>query len=455
MVTTIENIGEKSSSDAVVLWHVPYGILNRNKTSNGVNDLFQEGKPYIENKGFKIISVAPKVGDNSNNVADYNLGNTLAIPKWLARIIGTNLPLTLPYNKQEARSLILEVKPRFLVLDEPTAGLGFGAHGLISGVPRREDGKPIPVIGSRHHAGKYSKLADALYYFLLRVGKEIKRPQFTTYGVPNGRLTAGLVNTLFKDLDFRIAVSYATAEAFKKRLNDGAEYKIIYNGINTEELTPEGPIIEEWKEEDKDIILCAPGRFDPRKGISYFVQAAPIIKREKPNTLFVLAGGDESDRKPYESMVDSMGIRGYFRFAERLPLKRYPDALRTPRLCICPPIGGEGFGRIVVEPLACGTPVVASNIDGYNEATEGGQPFALMSEPKNPNGIAKKAIEILNWSAETREKMKWEAALYVRKRFAWSIIATQIAALLNDSYNGHGGVDWSKLPRSGTIYRRK
>lgn len=104
----------RRSSDGVILWGVPYGILDRNKTSNGVNDLFQEGKPHIESKGFKIISVAPKVGDNSNNVADYNLGETFPIPDLLAKIIGTNLPFSLPYDKREARELIVKEKPDFL-----------------------------------------------------------------------------------------------------------------------------------------------------------------------------------------------------------------------------------------------------------------------------------------------------------------------------------------------------
>lgn len=463
----------RRSSDGVILWGVPYGVLDRNKRSNGVNDLFQEGKPYIEqeefrrtileegktqieSKGFKVISVAPEIGDNSNNVADYNIGKAVDAPKWLTKFTGTSLPISLPFDKREARKLISEVEPDFLFLEEPTASFCFFAHGLISGMPRREDGRPISAIVSRHHAGVYAERTEKIYRFLLEFGRLVRRPEFTRFGVPNGKVTPSVRNTIFDNIDRRIAVSYKTSEAFKERLHDGAEYEIIYNGINTEELTPEGPVIEEWREDGKDVVLCMPGRLERRKGVPYFIQAAPIIKREKPNTLFMLAGGNESDRKPYEDMVDAMGIRDYFRFAERLPRKIYPDGLRTPRLCVCPAEGGEGFGRIVVEPLACGTPVVASNTDGYNEAADmGRRPFALLAEPRNPRDIAEKVLEILNWSPETRERMKWEAALYVRQRFAWPIIAEQIAKVLNEAYNSHGGVDWSKFPSSATVYRKK
>src|SRR3990170_7570749 len=247
----------EKSADGVILWYNPYGTLDRDKSSSGVNDLFQEGKPHIESKGFRIISVAPKVGDNSANVADYNLGETFILPKWLAQIIGTNLPFSLTYDKRKARDLILKVKPDFLFLEEPTQG--FGAHGLISGMPRKEDNKPVSVVGARFHAGIYSEFADLMFRIILSAGKRAKRPQFNKYRIPNGKLTPGFVNTLLKDLMFRIANSEATAMAFERRLKDNGEYKVIYNGINTDELTPEGPVMEDW-EDGKDIILCAPGR---------------------------------------------------------------------------------------------------------------------------------------------------------------------------------------------------
>lgn len=443
---------ERKSGEGIILWGVPYGVLDRNKSSNGVNDLFQEGKPHIESKGFKIISVAPKVGDNSSNVADYNLGSTYAIPDLLAKVIGTNVPFSLPYDKREAKELIVKEKPDFLFLDEITAG--FFTHGLISGMPRREDGQPVSVVGARFHAGIYSEFADMLFRALLRMGKELKRPEFTKYGLPNGKLTPGVVNTLLKDLMFRIAVSKATARAFERRFKDNSDYKIIYNGINTEELTPEGSLIDDWKTDGKDIILCAPGRLEKRKGTEYTIEAYAIIRREKPNTKLMVAG-DGDERAHLASIVVANELTDDVKFVGRLSRSDYVKALRTADVCICPAVGGEGFGRIIVEPLACGTPVVASNIDGYNETAGGGShPFAPLCEPQNPEDIARKTLEILDWSPETREKMTWEAAFYVRERFAWPIIAAQIAEVLNDSYNNHGGVDWSKLPRSGTIFTR-
>lgn len=444
---------ERRLGEGVILWGVPYGILDRNKSSNGVNDLFQEGKPHIESKGFKIISVAPTVGDNSNNAADYNLGSTYILPDSLSKIIGTDVPFSLLYNKRKARDLILKTKPDFLFLEEPTQG--FFAHGLISGMPRREDSKPVSVVGARFHAGIYSEFADALFRLLLRMGKEAKRPQFTKNGLPNGKLTPGVVNTLLKDLMFRIANSEATARAFERRFKDNSEYKIMYNGINTDELTPEGQIIEEEREDRKDVILCAPGRLEKRKGVEYALEAYTVIKREKPNTKLIIAG-DGPERVHLESKVDSMRITDDVRFVGRLSRNDYIKTLRTADVCICSAIGGEGFGRVVVEPLACGTPVVASNTDGYNEAADGGRhPFALLSEPRNPRDIAEKTLEILNRSPDTRKKLKAQAVSYVRQRFSWPIIAAQIAEVLNDSYNSHGGVDWSKFPSSGTIYSKK
>lgn len=444
---------KERSPDSVILWYNPYGTLDRDKSSNGVNDLFQEGKPYIESKGFKIISVAPKVGDNSSNVADYNLGETVQIPKLFTKLIGTSLPLSLPYDKRKARDLIVETKPDFLFLEEPTQG--FGAHGLMSGMPRREDGKPVPVVGARFHAGIYGEFADGLFRAIISAGKRAKRPKFSKHGilVPNGRLSPGIVNTLLKDLMFRIANSEATAKAFESRLKDKKEYEVVYNGINTGELTPDGQIMEEWTEDGKDIILSAMGRLEKRKDVESAIEGYAIVKRERPNIKLIIAG-DGPEKESLKTMVHSKQIPDV-KFVGILSHNDYVKARRTASVSPCTPRGGEGFGRVVVESLACGVPVIASDVDGYNEATEGGQPFALMSEPKNPDDIARKIIEVLDWSPETREKMKWEAVCYVRERFAWPIIADQMAKVLNESYNNHGGVDWSKLPNFGTIYKKR
>lgn len=452
----------RRSSDVVILWYSPYGILDRDKSSNGVNDLFQEGKPHIESKGFQIISVAPRVGDNSLNVADYNLGHTLTMPPWVTEIIGTSVPFSLPYRKEHARKLIEQIEPDFLFLEEPTQG--FGAHGFISGMPKREDGKSMAIEIARFHAGIYNQKADAFFKFLLTGEKGLKRPQFHKNGLPNGKLTPGMVNTLLNSLERRIAVSKATAVACEKRFKDNKEYKIVYNGINTKELNPEGPIIEEWKKDGKDIVLCAPGRHEPRKGIKYAIKAFSIIRREKPNTKLIIAGeGKDSETSKLEAMVKKMGLKDDVKFVGRLSRENYVKALRTADICICPAVGGEGFGRVVVEPLGVGTSVVLSDIAGFNEAVDGGRPFALMTQPRDTEDIAKKALEILNRSKDVKEKFKSEAALYVRERFAWPIIAQQLTEILDEAYQKHGGVDWSKweerkikpqLPVFGDIFVR-
>lgn len=428
--------------DRVILWYSPYGILDRNKTSNGVNDLFQEGRPHIESKGYEIISVAPKVRDNSDNAADYNLGKTLITPRIVSHLVGTNVPFSLPYKKDSAGKIIKTVKPDFLFLEEPTQG--FGAHGLISGMPKREDGRPMSVQIGRFHAGIYGERTDAVFRFLLGLSKSIRRPE-TSKGIPNGKLSPGLLNTLLTTLDVRIAVSNATAQAFEKRFRDNQEYKIVYNGINTEELTPEGPTHEGWKKDEKNIVLCAMGRMEPRKGVEYAVEAFAIIIRERPNTVLIIAG-DGSERRKVESKVDSLGIRENVRFVGVLSREDYVKGLRTADVCICPAVGGEGFGRVAIEPLSCGTPVVLSNIDGYYEAVDGGRPFALMAEPKNHLDIAKQTLRILSYPKDAKEKLKSEAALFVRERYAWSIIAEQISQILDEAYQKHGGVDWSKQP---------
>ena len=141
-------------------------------------------------------------------------------------------------------------------------------------------------------------------------------------------------------------------------------------------------------------------------------------------------------------------------------------ALRTADVGIYPAIGGEGWGIVVGEGLASGLLSVVSNISGYDEVTERGQPFALMAEPKNPQDIAEKAIKILNSSDEVMKNLKWEAAKYIRLRFAWDIIINQLAGHIQTVLDSRTKVNWEEtrekyarkpkfLPPSGTLFIAK
>lgn len=427
------------------IWYNPHGSQEADTSPNGVDRLAQEGVKRLRQAGFNIVTVAPVVGDNSKNVADFNIGRTFvpsgAFARFVAGQIGTSWSFSLPFNKWEAFEMFFRLKPHAIFVEEPFQG--FGPHSIFSGIPtREEDNKPVPVEIARFHAGRFNKRAENVFKVLLGVGKAFRRPRITEFGLPNGRFTNGIVGTLIDDLDMSIAVSKATAEVSRKRHGQEKDFRVVYNGIDTERFRPEGNKIESWKTDDKKVVLLALGRMEKRKGYDIGILAYEAIKKTRPNTKLIIAG-EGLEKNSLMELVKTRQIKDV-EFVGLLISQEYEMALRTADVGLYPARGGEGFGRVVAEGLASGLLSVVSNIAGYNEVTDGGRTFAVMAEAKNSADFAQKAIEILDMSDETREKLKWEAAAYINSKFAWDIINGQLVVLFEEAFVRHGIVDWEK-----------
>lgn len=420
-----------------LLWVNPYGWQDLDHSTNGVNGVTQEGIIRLRQKGLDIDTVGPHVGDDKYNVADVILGNTIQLPHKLAKITGTNFPVSLPFRKEHASSLILKAKPDAMFMEQPDQG--FAGHSFISGAQIGEDGRFLIPMMARFHAGIYNEHLDFLYRSLIKSLKLPRRPRITGRG-----FTEGIANTVLDNFQLYLVTSEAIKRASERRYGK-KEYKLLSNGIDTDRFVPEDsnhPIIQEWRNDGKEIILIAMGRVEKRKGVVYGLEAYKLIKAILPNVKLIIAG-EGTERKNLEQKVESEEIKDVH-FAGRLSREEYAMALRTADAGIYPAVGGEGWGLVVGEGLASGLLSVVSNIDGYNEVTERGQPFALLARPKDPFDIADKVIKILNYSQETRKNLKWQAAEYIKLRFAWDIIINQLAGHIQTVlYNGTK-VNWEE-----------
>lgn len=442
-----------------VLWVNPFGWQDRDSSANGVNGVAQEGIIRLRQKGLDVVTAGPHVGDDKNNVADVIVGNTLQLHDWMTKITGTAYPFSLPFRKERAASLILAAEPDVMFMEQPDQG--FAGHSFISGAQIEENRQTLIPVMARFHAGIYNEAMDFLYRSFIRSLKLARRPRFTRLG-----LTDGVTNTIVDNLQLCLVTSRAVERVSQRRYGK-REYKLLPNGIDIDKFAPEDskhPVIKEWREDGKEIILIAMGRIEKRKGVIYGLEAYKTIKAKRHNTKLMIVG-DGPEKKGIEQKVNLERIEDVH-FTGRLSREEYAMALRTADLGIYPAIGGEGWGIVVGEGLASGLLSVESNISGYDEVTEGGQPFAVMAEPKNPADIAEKGLGIFGLSQEVRQNLKWQAAEYIRLRFAWDIIIGQLAGHIQTALDSGTKVNWKKareryakklklFPPSGTLFVAK
>ena len=125
----------------------------------------------------------------------------------------------------------------------------------------------------------------------------------------------------------------------------------------------------------------------------------------------------------------------------------YKRQLRSADVYCAPNTGGESFGIVLVEAMAAGTAVVASDLDAFRRVLMGGTAGRLVSVD-DPAGLADGLIEVLEDDA-VRARFVETAAQAVR-RYDWSVVAGQILRVY-ETVAGAG----AKVRVAGTADRRR
>lgn len=230
----------------------------------------------------------------------------------------------------------------------------------------------------------------------------------------------------FKDyaqlLDGRIAVSN-TAKEFIEKYCPG-EYFVIPNGVDLERFNPKVKPLERFNDGVFNILFV--GRMDPRKGLKYLLKAFPLIYEEYPHCRLIIVG--DGWLKEYYKMYLPNDLSDKVFFEGYVARDDLPHYYAGADVFCTPATGGESFGIVLLEAMASGKPIVASNIKGYSELITDGKDGILVA-PKDPS-LIKEAIMKLIKDKELRKKMGHQSLLKAKK-FSWDKIVRQIV----DCYN--------------------
>ncbi len=220
----------------------------------------------------------------------------------------------------------------------------------------------------------------------------------------------------FKRLDGQIAVSRTAKESMIKYFP--GEYRIIPNGIDINRFNPNVKPIEKYLDGKINILFV--GRLEPRKGIRTLFQAMNKVVRKNKNVRLIVVG------KGALKNLYSYGLReakDYVVFEHFVPFEELPRYYATCDIFCSPATGNESFGIVLLEAMASGKPVVATNISGYRDVVRNGIDGKLVP-PRNPYRLAVALLNLMKDPA-LREKMGKEG----RKRslsYSWDNVSRQV-----------------------------
>lgn len=208
---------------------------------------------------------------------------------------------------------------------------------------------------------------------------------------------------------------------------------VVYNTINSEKFKPPKNFIQTRKEWNLPLdtkVISYIGRLDREKGLETLITAFALLHKHKPNTQLLIAGKPLSTEKNYqdylEQLCSDLGITQSVNFLGHMsnPVTLY----QVSDITVVPSIWPEPFGRVLIESMACGTPVVASRTGGIPEILTGAFQSGLF-EPGNAEELCDRLINRLNWR-DTSPQLGKQCRDYVLSTFRYDHMVNNIENVL-------------------------
>ena len=230
---------------------------------------------------------------------------------------------------------------------------------------------------------------------------------------------------------YRRASSFIVlSQAFKNLLHQ--QYNVPLDRIH---IVPGGVDLEQFEisssrneartklnwERERTIIFCV-RRLAQRMGLENLLEAMALVRGKYPDILLCIAGKGAL-AETLEAQIAELDLSDNVRLLGYLPDEKLPIAYRAANFSLVPTVSFEGFGLIVIESLATGTPVLGTPIGGIPEIL---QPFCddLLFEDASVEKIAQGIIEVLSGTRQLPSSEACQA--YARNNYDWSAIALQI-----------------------------
>ena len=227
---------------------------------------------------------------------------------------------------------------------------------------------------------------------------------------------AKLAQTAMEKISARIAVSEAARTTLVQHV--GGDALIIPNGVDTSFFIDAKPR-SGWPGEGKALVFL--GRVDePRKGLAILLEAFPEVRLVFPNLRILIAGpGDVSD------LIDSVPTehRDSIVHIGMISNDEKPDVFASGNIYVAPNTGGESFGIVLLESMASGTPVVASDLAAFERVLDYGN-AGVNFRNEDASDLAKVLIDLLS----NEDKLtSLKRAGYARSaEFDWSLVAKRV-----------------------------
>jgi L-malate glycosyltransferase len=205
-----------------------------------------------------------------------------------------------------------------------------------------------------------------------------------------------IIKLIWKKADAVISNS----EGLKKlalKSKPGQEIDIIYNGTDVQKFKPDDSL----RNKEKFIITLGGTRVTARKGIMYLLEAMGELHQKYPR-LYLTVIGEGDEKEDLERLAEKLKIQDKIIFLGRIDYKKIAAYYQEASAFILPSLN-EGMSNAMLEALASGLPIIATDTGGTRELVSDGE-NGFIIKMKDSEDIARK-LEVLINDSDLRLKM--------------------------------------------------
>ena len=267
----------------------------------------------------------------------------------------------------------------------------------------------------------------AMFHTLGAVKNSIREASHAALGEKEPRLRIETESDLVQDCTRIIASTGKEKRALVRHYGAPSQkISVVPCGVNLERFRVMGKAPARRRLGlDSDKIILFVGRIDPLKGADNLIKALPHLSHIPKLRLMIIGGGDHSQREldQLQKLAHNLEVQNLVDFRGLIKHEDLPYFYNAADACVVPSYY-ESFGLVALESLACGTPVVATDVGNHKNLIREGD-TGYVTKDNGPRRLAHKVALLLS-----RSESNTKSAQSIRgtvNNLSWSNIAAAIA----------------------------
>jgi glycosyltransferase involved in cell wall biosynthesis len=222
---------------------------------------------------------------------------------------------------------------------------------------------------------------------------------------------------VLKEADKIVVVSNATGNYVLSLGADPEKIRVLHNGVDVNRFRPLTGVKDEMRKKlgiskDSSVVLTV-RRLVYKNGIDTLIESAKKAIKKNPRLVFLVVGKGPDFEKIKEE-IEQLGIEKNFRLTGFISDGSLPFYYNAADFFVLPSKSGEGLPLVALEAMACGVPVIATNVGGTSEVIK--EDYGKLVPPNSPNSLAE---AILEFSHRELSALKKDLRAMIEQKYSW------------------------------------